>query len=230
MPALEHHRSQRSNWLRAGVMGANDGVVSTASLVLGVAAADTSRATVLTAGVAGLVAGALSMAVGEYVSVSAQRDAQRADIAMEERSLAATPHRELDELTEIYRDKGLSPELAREVAEELSKGDVLAVHLREELGIAPDELARPLQAGVVSATSFAFGASLPLMAIGFSSIDTRTWVTFTVALVALALLGSLAARLGGAPVLRATGRVLIGGAGAMVLTTIIGRAFGAAIG
>jgi len=230
MPERERHRSQRSNWLRAGVLGANDGVVSTASLVLGVAAAETAKDTILIAGMAGLVAGALSMAVGEYVSVSAQRDAEHADIAMEKLELATVPERELDELTEIYRAKGLGPELAREVAVELSKGDVLAVHLREELGIAADELARPIQASVVSAGAFALGASLPMLAIAATTASNRTPVTFGVAIVALALLGSLAAKLGGAPITKATLRVVVGGAAAMILTTVIGRAFGAAVG
>lgn len=226
----ERHLSQRGGWLRAGVLGANDGVVSTAALVLGVGAASTATSTVLTAGVAGMVAGSLSMAVGEYVSVSAQRDAEQADIAKERHELATTPERELDELTHIYRQKGLSPELAREVAVELSKGDVLEVHLNEELGISTDDLARPVQAAVTSATAFAVGATVPLAAIAVTTAATRTWVTFLVAVLTLAALGAAAAGLGGAPQGRATWRVVAGGAAAMALTMVIGRAFGAAVG
>lgn len=226
---IERHRTHRAGWLRAAVLGANDGIVSTASLVLGVAAADTDRALILTAGMAGLVAGALSMAVGEYVSVSSQRDMERADIAREMHELATTPERELAELVAIYRHKGLSPDLAHQVAEELSKGDVLEVHLREELGITEETRARPLQAATVSAVSFAAGASLPLLAVAAASPSTRMMVTIVLALVALGVLGAIGARLGGAPGGRATVRVLAGGAGAMALTMLIGRLFGAAV-
>lgn len=229
MQHIERHRSHRAGWLRAAVLGANDGIVSTASLVLGVAAADTDRALVLTAGMAGLVAGALSMAVGEYVSVSSQRDMERADIAKEMQELATTPERELAELVAIYRHKGLSPGLAQQVAEELSRGDVLKVHLREELGITEETRARPLQAASVSAGSFAAGAALPLLAIAVASVSARLTLTIVTALVALGLLGALGARLGGAPPGRASVRVLAGGAGAMGLTMLIGRAFGAAV-
>ncbi|MEJ5256521.1 MAG: VIT family protein [Acidimicrobiales bacterium] len=226
---IERHRSHRAGWLRAAVLGANDGIVSTASLVLGVAAADSDRAAILTAGMAGLVAGALSMAVGEYVSVSSQRDIERADIAKEMHELATTPDRELAELAAIYRHKGLSPELARQVAEELSKGDVLEVHLREELGITEETRARPLQAAVVSAFSFAAGASLPLGAVAASSPSARMTFTLALALVALGVLGAVGARLGGAPASRATLRVLLGGAAAMALTMLVGRLFGATL-
>jgi VIT1/CCC1 family predicted Fe2+/Mn2+ transporter len=226
---IERHRSHRAGWLRAAVLGANDGIVSTASLVLGVAAADSDRAAILTAGMAGLVAGALSMAVGEYVSVSSQRDIERADIAKEMHELATTPDRELAELAAIYRHKGLSPELARQVAEELSKGDVLEVHLREELGITEETRARPLQAAVVSAFSFAAGASLPLGAVAASSPSARMTFTLALALVALGVLGAVGARLGGAPASRATLRVLLGGAAAMALTMLVGRLFGATV-
>jgi VIT1/CCC1 family predicted Fe2+/Mn2+ transporter len=230
MQHIERHRSHRAGWLRAGVLGANDGIVSTASLVIGVAAADSGRTAVLTAGMAGLVAGALSMGVGEYVSVSSQRDTERADIAKERHELATTPERELAELTAIYRHKGLSPELARQVAEELSAGDVLKVHLAEELGITDDTMARPVQAMVVSTVSFAVGAALPLGAMAVASTSWRAWLTVSVALVALVALGSLGARLGGAPRLRAATRVLVGGAAAMALTALVGKLFGAAIG
>ena len=225
----ERHLSHRANWLRASVLGANDGIVSTASLVLGVAAADTSGSTILTAGVAGLVAGSLSMAVGEYVSVSSQRDTEQADIAKERHELATVPERELAELTAIYRHKGLSAELARRVAEELSQRDVLRVHLHEELGITEETMARPVQAAVVSAVSFAAGAALPLAAIGVAGAAVRMPVTLLLAAVALAVLGGLAARLGGAPVGRAVARVTIGGVAAMVVTMVVGSLFGAAV-
>src|SRR3954470_6215927 len=159
MQHIERHRSHRAGWLRAGVLGANDGIVSAARIVLGGPAADTSRSVILTAGLAGLVAGALSMAVGEYVSVSSQRDTERADIAKERQELATTPERELAELTAIYRHKGLSAPLARQVAEELSAGDVLKVHLAEELGITDETMARPMQAMAVSLVSFAIGGA-----------------------------------------------------------------------
>jgi VIT1/CCC1 family predicted Fe2+/Mn2+ transporter len=230
MQHMERHRSHRAGWLRAGVLGANDGIVSTASLVLGVAAADSSRTVVLTAGMAGLVAGALSMGVGEYVSVSSQRDTERADIAKERMELSTTPERELAELTAIYRHKGLSAPLARQVAEELSAGDVLKVHLAEELGITDETMARPGQAMVVSAVSFAVGAALPLSAMASAPTSWRAWFTVAVALVALVVLGTIGARLGGAPRLRAAVRVLVGGAAAMALTAAIGYVFGTAIG
>jgi VIT1/CCC1 family predicted Fe2+/Mn2+ transporter len=226
----EGHLSHRAGWLRAAVLGANDGIVSTAGIVLGVAAADTARSTILTAGVAGLVAGSLSMALGEYVSVSSQRDTEQADIAKERYELATVPERELAELTGIYRAKGLSPDLARQVAEELSAGDVLEVHLREELGITEATRARPVQAASSSALAFAAGAALPLAAIALAGSSTRILVTLLVALVALALLGGLAARLGGAPVTRAVARVLLGGATALGLTMLIGDLVGTAVG
>ncbi len=229
MQHIERHRSHRVGWLRAGVLGANDGIVSTASLVLGVAAAETNRSIILTAGMPGLVAGALSMAVGEFVSVSSQRDTELADIAKERQELATTPERELAELTAIYRHKGLSPQLARQVAEELSEGDVLKVHLAEELGITEETKARPIQAMAVSGVSFAAGAAIPLIAMAVTSSTTRVWVTIVVALVALLGLGSLGARLGGAPRGRAALRVLIGGAAAMALTMLVGNLFGAAV-
>lgn len=226
---LERHRSHRAAWLRAGVLGANDGIVSTASLVLGVAAADPARATILTAGAAGLVAGALSMALGEYVSVSSQRDMEQADIAKERHELATMPERELAELTHIYMDKGLPRQMAHDVAVELSKGDQLRVHLEEELGLTELTRARPVQASVASALSFAIGAALPLLAVAAASSGLRVAVTFVSALVALALLGALGARLGGAPTGRAAARVVVGGAVAMGLTMLIGRAVGSVV-
>jgi VIT1/CCC1 family predicted Fe2+/Mn2+ transporter len=226
---IERHRSHRAGWLRAGVLGANDGIVSTAGLVLGVASADASRSEILTAGVAGLVAGALSMAVGEYVSVSSQRDTERADIAKERQELATTPERELAELTAIYRHKGLSAPLARQVAEELSEGDVLRVHLAEELGITEETRARPIQAMVVSALSFALGAAVPLAAMAAATGSTRVWITLVIALVALAVLGTIGARLGGAPQGRAAMRTFVGGAIVMAITMLVGRGLGAAV-
>jgi VIT1/CCC1 family predicted Fe2+/Mn2+ transporter len=226
----ERHTSHRVGWLRAGVLGANDGIVSTASLLMGVAAATTTPATLVTTGVAALTAGAMAMAVGEYVSVSSQRDSEQADIAKERHELEKYPDHELDELTAIYEAKGLSPELAREVAVELSKGDLLAVHMAEELGITEATLARPVQAAVTSAASFAVGAALPLLAIVLAPSGSRIWVTAIVALIALGSLGALGARLGGASVTRATVRMLVGGAGAMAITTAIGHLVGGAVG
>jgi VIT1/CCC1 family predicted Fe2+/Mn2+ transporter len=211
------------------VLGANDGIVSTAALVLGVAAAEVSRGTVFTAGLAALVAGASSMAVGEYVSVSSQRDAEHADIAKERHELATIPDRELDELTGIYIAKGLSPDFAREVAIELSKGDVLAIHLAEELGITELTRARPLQAAATSAASFAVGAALPLAAITLAPVGARLAVTFVAALAALVALGFAGARLGGAPTGPAVFRTLVGGIAAMAVTMVIGRLVGGAV-
>jgi len=226
----ERHTSHRVGWLRAGVLGANDGIVSTASLLMGVAAASTTTAILVTTGVAALTAGAMAMAVGEYVSVSSQRDSEQADIAKERHELEKYPDHELDELTAIYEAKGLGPELAREVAMELSKGDLLAVHMAEELGITEATLARPMQAAVTSAASFAVGAALPLLAIVLAPSGSRIWVTAIVALIALGSLGALGARLGGASVTRATVRMLVGGAGAMAITTAIGHLVGGAVG
>jgi VIT1/CCC1 family predicted Fe2+/Mn2+ transporter len=224
----ERHRAHVGGWLRAAVLGANDGVVSTASLVLGVAAADASPAAVVTAGLAGLVGGSLSMAAGEYVSVSSQRDVERADLAKETKELATQPEAELRELTRIYMQKGLDEPLATEVATALSAGGrALAVHAREELGIDPEALARPVQAAVVSALSFAAGAALPLAAIALSPDALRIAITVGAALVTLAVLGGWSARLGGAPAGRALVRVVVGGALAMGLTMALGALFGA---
>jgi VIT1/CCC1 family predicted Fe2+/Mn2+ transporter len=223
----EAHHSGRTGWLRAAVLGANDGIVSTASLVIGVAAAAASRNTVLLAGLAGLVAGATSMAAGEYVSVSSQRDAERADIARERRELATDPVFEQAELTEIYLRRGLDRALATTVAEQLMATDPLGSHLHDELGLQPDGLARPLQAAVVSAVSFAAGAVLPLALIVGAPIGVRVPVTALAALVLLALLGAVGARLGGARVGRAALRVTVGGALAMGLTALIGQLVGA---
>jgi len=223
----ELHRSGRAGWLRAAVLGADDGIVSTASLVIGVAAAAASRGAVLLAGLAGLVAGATSMAAGEYVSVSTQRDAERADIRRERRELAADPEFERAELTEVYVRRGLDRELAATVAERLMAVDPLGSHVRDELGLQPAALARPLQAAVVSALSFAVGAALPLALIVLAPMGARIPVTALAALVLLALLGVVGARLGGAAAGRAALRVTAGGGLAMALTALIGQLVGA---
>ena len=223
----EPHRSERAGWLRAAVLGADDGIVSTASLVIGVAAATASPNTVLLAGVAGLVAGATSMAAGEYVSVSSQRDAEQADIARERREQAADPDLEQAELAEIYARRGLDRALAATVAERLMEADPLGSHVRDELGLHPGRLARPLQAAVVSAVSFAVGAALPLALIVLAPIGVRIAVTALGALALLALLGGIGARLGGAQPGRAALRVTLGGGLAMGLTALIGQLVGA---
>jgi VIT1/CCC1 family predicted Fe2+/Mn2+ transporter len=223
----EQHRSGRAGWLRAAVLGADDGIVSTASLVIGVAAAAAPRNTVLLAGVAGLVAGATSMAAGEYVSVSSQRDAEQADIARERRELAADPEFERAELAQVYVRRGLDRELAATVAERLMAADPLGSHVRDELGLQPGGLARPLQAAVVSAVSFAVGAALPLLLIVLAPIAVRIPVTALAALALLALTGALGARLGGAPAAPAALRVSVGGGLAMALTALIGQLVGA---
>jgi vacuolar iron transporter family protein len=220
------HRSHRAGWLRAGVLGANDGLISTASLIVGVAAADSSRSAILIAGFAGLTAGTLSMAAGEYVSVSSQRDAEHADLVSERVELETNPEGELEELTQIYRSRGLSRELAHEVAVELSKSDRLAAHARDEIGINPNGLARPLQAAVVSALTFVVGAIVPILVVAIASASARIPATIAVALVALGVLGSIGARVGGAPVRKAAIRVLVGGSLAMVASLLIGQVTG----
>jgi VIT1/CCC1 family predicted Fe2+/Mn2+ transporter len=234
MPRLpthpERHVNQRLGWLRAAVLGANDGIVSTASLLLGVAAADVSSGALLATGVAALAAGALSMAVGEYVSVSSQRDSEEADIARERHELDSYPRAELDELTGLYVDKGLDRGLARQVAVELSKGDRLAVHMAEELGITDATRARPMQAALASAAAFAAGALVPVVTIVVAPLSLRMAVTAVAALAALAGLGALGARAGGARLGRATARMLIGGSAAMALTSAIGHLVGGAVG
>jgi vacuolar iron transporter family protein len=223
------HLSHRSNWLRAAVLGANDGIVSTASLVLGVAASGASGTAIVTAGIAGLVAGALSMAAGEYVSVSSQRDAEQADIRLEALELRSDPDGELRELAAVYEQRGLPPALASEVALTLSRGGALQAHLRDELGLDARRLARPWQAAWASALSFSAGAALPLLAVAGTPAGSRVGVTVVVTLVALASLGGLGARLGGAPRGRATVRVIVWGAIAMAITAGIGALVGAAI-
>ena len=217
----------RLNWLRAAVLGANDGIVSTAGLVVGVAGASSSRSAILTAGLAGLFAGALAMASGEYVSVSSQRDSERALLAMERRELAESPEAEVAELALIYQAKGLAPELARHVAERLTEHDAFAAHAEAELGIDPEQLARPWHAAIASFLSFTVGAVLPLLAITLVPAPARVPVTFTAVLAALAGTGVASAALGRAPRLPAVLRNVLGGAVAMGVTYGIGSLIGA---
>jgi len=225
----EHHRSERIGWLRATVLGANDGIVSIASLIVGVAAADASRSEALTAGSAGLVAGALSMAVGEYVSVSSQRDTELADIAAERRELTTDPASELLELTSIYERRGLDHALAAEVAKQLTEHDALGAHARDELGITATAAARPLQAAGSSAASFLVGGGLPLIAAIAASGDARPWVVSIVAVICLALLGVMGARLGGASKRTAAVRIAVLGALALGASAAIGAAVGTVV-
>lgn len=220
------HLGHRSTWLRAAVLGANDGILSTASLLAGVAASGASGAAILTAGTAGLVAGALSMAAGEYVSVSSQRDAEQADIRLEARELADDPAGELAELTGIYRRRGLAPDLAQEVAETLSRAGALAAHTRDELGLDAERPARPLQAAWTSAVAFATGAVLPLAAVAAAPARGRAVVVVLVVLVALVVLGAIGARLGGAPARPAVVRVTAWGLLAIATTAAIGALVG----
>ena len=223
----ERHRTDRIGWLRAAVLGANDGIVSTASLVVGVAAAGASPKAVLTAGVAGLMAGAMSMAAGEYVSVHSQADTEQADLARERAELAADPAAEQRELTAIYVDRGLAPELATQVATQLMAHDALGAHARDELGISETFTARPLQAAWTSAASFAVGAALPLAVTAVVPASSRiAWVSAS-SLLFLASLGALAARTGGAGVVGAAWRVTFWGALAMAITAGAGALFGA---
>lgn len=225
----EAHRSQRIGWLRAAVLGANDGIVSTASLMIGVAAANLARSELLLAGVAGLVAGAMSMAAGEYVSVSSQADTERADLARERAELKAQPESEHKELAVIYVKRGLAPELAQQVAEQLMNHDALGAHARDELGISEVLMANPVQAALTSAATFAVGASLPLLAAVVAPPVLLVPVVAGTSLVVLSALGALAARTGGAPVLRASLRVVLWGALAMCLTAGAGKLFGAVV-
>ncbi len=212
----------RTNWLRAGVLGANDGIVSTAGLVVGVAGATTDRATILTAGVAGLVAGALSMATGEYVSVSTQRDTEQALLDKERQELIDMPDEELAELAAIYVHKGLSPDLAQQVAVQLTEKDAFAAHVDVELGIDPDDLTNPWHAALASAVAFTVGALLPLLAIELAPPAVRVAVTFVAVVLALALTGWISARLGSARISTALWRNVLGGALAMAVTYGIG--------
>ena len=216
----------RLNWLRAGVLGANDGIVSVAAIVVGVAGATSATAPILTAGVAGLVGGAISMALGEYVSVSSQRDSQHALIAKERRELAEMPEEELAELAGIYESKGLSAETALTVAQELTAHDALAAHLEAELGLTEEDVVSPWQAAGASALAFFIGAVLPMFAILVPPAQWRVPVTFAAVLIALAITGAVGARIGGSPRLRSTARVVIGGAIALAATFLIGTLLG----
>mgnify|MGYP003116939394 CR=1 FL=1 len=222
----EHHRSHRAGWLRAAVMGANDGIVSTSSLILGVAAASTTQNDIVLAGVAGLVAGAMSMAAGEYVSVSSQSDTERADLTMERNALADHFEAEQEELAEIYVERGLTPELASQVAEQLMQKDALGAHARDEIGITDTTQPRPLQAALYSAATFTAGALIPLLIAWWVPLVLLIPLVAVASLALLALLGALAAKIGGAPVRKAAFRVLFWGALAMALTSLIGRLFG----
>ncbi len=226
---LERHRLGHSNWLRAAVLGANDGIVSTASLILGVAAAAQGTGAILIAGAAGLVAGAMSMAAGEYVSVSSQADAEKADIARERRELRDEPESERRELISIYIGRGLAPDLAEQVAEQLMAKDALGAHARDELGITELAQARPLQAAVASAASFAAGAALPLLLALLTPHYLLTMVLPAATLVFLALLGTAGARVGGAPLVAPTVRVVFWGAVAMAASAAIGAALGVVV-
>jgi VIT1/CCC1 family predicted Fe2+/Mn2+ transporter len=226
---IERHRTDRTGWLRAAVLGANDGIVSTASLLVGVAAAQASSHQILLTGVAGLVAGAMSMAAGEYVSVHSQADTEAADLSRERAELAAQPAAELRELTQIYVERGLSAELAHEVAQQLTTHDSLAAHARDELGISEALSARPVQAALASAGSFAVGAVLPLGVAALAPpLQTIPWLVST-SLLFLAWLGATAARAGGASLATGAWRVTFWGALAMGLTAAVGRLFGATV-
>jgi vacuolar iron transporter family protein len=222
----ENHLVDRIGWLRAAVLGANDGIVSTASLIVGVAAASTSQSEVLIAGIAGLVAGAMSMAAGEYVSVSSQSDTEKADIARERKELSENVGFEHEELAEIYVKRGVEPLLARQVAEQLMARDALAAHARDELGISEITTARPVQAALTSAATFAVGAAMPLLMVLVSPPGALAPMVSAASLGFLALLGAIGARAGGANILRATARVTFWGALAMALTAGIGKLFG----
>lgn len=225
----ETHRSHRIGWLRAAVLGANDGIVSTASLVLGVAAAEASRGAVLTAGIAGLVAGAMSMAAGEYVSVSSQKDTEDADLERERAELRNNPRYEHDELTAIYVDRGVDRETAERVAEQMMAHDSLATHAREELGISDVSTARPIQAALASAGTFAIGAAMPLAVAGGVPIAGIFPAVAGTSIVFLGMLGAIAARTGGAGPVVGAARVMLWGALAMALTTAVGRLFGTVV-
>jgi VIT1/CCC1 family predicted Fe2+/Mn2+ transporter len=225
----ERHRSGRIAWLRAAVLGANDGIVSTASLVVGVAAAAATRHDVIVAGVAGLVAGALSMAAGEYVSVSSQADTERADLAIERRELAAQPEAEEDELTAIYVERGLDADLARTVARQMTAKDALTTHARDELGLTDALAARPLQAALASAATFAVGAGVPIVTILLAPLPALVLIVSVVSLLCLIALGAIAARAGGASMLVGAGRVAFWGVLAMAVTAGVGKLFGTAV-
>ncbi|SBV43688.1 VIT1/CCC1 transporter family protein [Xanthomonas graminis] len=225
----ELHRGDRAGWLRAAVLGATDGILSVAGLVVGVASSGAPAPAVLATGIAGLVAGAMSMAAGEYVSVQSQVDTERADLAIERRELREDPHSELDELAGIYRQRGLDAALARQVAEQLTAHDALGAHARDELGITETLRARPLQAALASAAAFCCGAALPILAALLAPAGKQVWVTGAATLLGLSLTGALAARAGGASGVRGARRVVFWGAAAMLATGAVGRLFGVQI-
>ncbi|WP_113907620.1 VIT1/CCC1 transporter family protein [Aliidiomarina celeris] len=222
------HRSSRVGWLRAAVLGANDGIVSTSSLIIGVAAASTGQAEIMLAGVAGLVAGAMSMAAGEYVSVSSQSDTEYADLEIEKKSLREQPEKEQQELAEIYQQRGLTPELSQQVAAQLMANDALAAHARDDIGITDVGKANPVQAALSSALTFTIGALLPLLVAWWVPLPILIMAVAGSSLVFLAALGAVAARAGGAPMFRAAIRVTFWGGLAMALTAVVGRLFGVA--
>ncbi|WP_063572866.1 MULTISPECIES: VIT family protein [Luteibacter] len=225
----EHHRLDRIGWLRAAVLGANDGILSTASLLVGVASAQATSGSVLLAGVAGLVAGAMSMAAGEYVSVRSQADSEQAELDLESRELLEDPTGEHKELTEIYVRRGLERTLAHEVAEQLMRHNALEAHARDELGLSVTTAAKPLQAAAASAVSFAAGAILPILAAVWSPRERLALITVGVSLLALAFLGAISARLGGANLPRSVARIVFWGALAMASSAVVGRLFDAAV-
>ncbi len=225
----EFHRTEHIGWLRASVLGANDGLISTSSLVVGVAAAEPSHAAVVIAAFAGLVAGALSMAAGEYVSVSSQSDTEEADLARERKELAEQPEFERAELAGIYEHRGLTKELATQVADQLTAHDALGAHARDELGMSEATRARPLQAALASAAAFAAGAGLPVLLAALLPVSQMTWAISGSSMVLLGVLGAAAARLGGAPLIRGAARVMFWGAVAMACTALVGRLFGTTV-
>ncbi len=225
----ENHLNDRIGWLRAAVLGANDGIVSTASLIAGVAAASAGRSDVLLAGIAGLFAGAMSMAAGEYVSVSSQSDTENADLARERRELVETPELELEELVSIYVGRGVEPDLARQVAVQMTAKDALSTHARDELGIVHELRARPVQAAAASAASFAGGAALPLAVAAFAPLSVLGWASPAASILFLALLGVWSARMAGVRSLAPTARVVFWGAVAMAVTAGAGAMFGAVL-
>ena len=226
MEETEKHYLMRSGWLRAAILGANDGILSTASIIIGVSAASDTREPIIIAGVAGLVAGALSMAAGEYVSVSSQADIENADLAREKKELEETPELELIELAAIYEERGLSPQLALQVAEELTAHNALEAHARDELGINEITQAKPLQAAFASGAAFVFGGSLPVLAALFVTVDLMEYYQYSFAMLFLIVLGTTAAKAGGSSVGRAIIRITFWGTAAMGITAFIGYLFG----
>jgi VIT1/CCC1 family predicted Fe2+/Mn2+ transporter len=227
---IEIHATDRIGWLRAAVMGANDGIVSTASLIVGVAAADGTRGSILIAGMAALIAGAMSMAAGEYVSVSSQSDTENADLDRERRELSEQPEFELEELAQVYEERGVDRETAIAVAKQMTAHNDLAAHARDELGISEITTAKPLQAAAASALTFIVGAAAPLLVVPFAPANTLIPAVAIISLVCLATLGALGAKIGGAPLSPAVLRVSLWGAIAMAVTAAVGQAFGAVVG